>query len=442
MGQIGGQNITGTTDDTVYLPNVNLCEFGGALHSSAIIPCSPLTISPGNEGNVHIGEQGGAPIITLDIVTPDEPNIVIGEDSHIKYKKAQNKLVIAEESVGGEVVIEVEGNEILDVKKEKTKVKEGDLETEDGDIIVKSGSGKTVIVQDLPDVAAADLGTNIDGKVVDIPSDERVKSNPKKIKNLVNILEFLKNINGYQFTWLPETRIGDPTVKHYGFLAGDFKNNLIDPAGQNFTSDQANCNEVGKSMVRPNRTKFKFGNNTQPQQVDSLSYTEMIPFLTEGVKALDVKIENLTLGDLGADVFVDRGEYDDVNKNIILTLNDPSSTEIVIPVEDLVDTNNYVSDATLLSDVLTLEREGLSDLTVNLSSLKYTPEVRKYVETLVIQKNTATTITHNLNDKDIIVQVINELGELIIPDKVYKYELDSVDIEVSVTGTYKIITMK
>ena len=65
-----------------------------------------------------------------------------------------------------------------------------------------------------------------------------------------------------------------------------------------------------------------------------------------------------------------------------------------------------------------------------------------YVETLVLQNNTPTTITHNLNDKDIIVQVINELGELIIPDKVYKYELDSIDIEVSVTGTYKIITMK
>ena len=195
-------------------------------------------------------------------------------------------------------------------------------------------------------------------------------------------------------------------------------------------------------MVRPNRTKFKIGGNSQPQQVDSLSYTEMIPFIVEGLKEVDFKVENLTLGALGVDVFVDKGEYDDVNKTIVLTLNDAPSTQIVIPVEDLVNTNNYVSDATLLSDVLTLEREGLSDLTVNLSSLKYTPEVRKYVETLVLQNNTPTTITHNLNDKDIIVQVINELGELIIPDKVYKYELDSIDIEMSVTGTYKIITMK
>ena len=73
---IGGQNITATSADTVFMPNVDLCQFGGALHSNTIIPCSPLTISPGNEGNVHIGEQGGAPVITLDILTPDEPGIL------------------------------------------------------------------------------------------------------------------------------------------------------------------------------------------------------------------------------------------------------------------------------------------------------------------------------------------------------------------------------
>ena len=167
----------------------------------------------------------------------------------------------------------------------------------------------------------------------------------------------------------------------------------------------------------------------------------MIPFIVEGLKAVDFKVENLTLGALGADVFIDKGEYDDVNKTIVLTLNDAASTEIVIPVEDLVDTNNYVSDATLLSDVLTLEREGLSDLTVDLSSLIYKPEKRKHVETLTLVENTPMTINHNLNDKHCIVQVINEIGELIIPNKVFKYEPNSVNVEVTLKGLYTIIIM-
>ena len=45
---LGGSNITGTTDDTVYVPNLDLCEFGGTLYTSSISGCSPITIGEAN----------------------------------------------------------------------------------------------------------------------------------------------------------------------------------------------------------------------------------------------------------------------------------------------------------------------------------------------------------------------------------------------------------
>ena len=355
---IGGQNITATSADTVFMPNVDLCQFGGALHSNTIIPCSPLTISPGNEGNVHIGEQGGAPVITLDILTPDEPGILIGEDSFIRWKESEQKLIIGEEEVGGKVVIEVEGDEILDVEKEKTIVKEGDFETEDGDIIVKSGSGKTVIIEAIPEVAGDDLGTNAEGKLIDLPSDSRVKENIYSLDTVVNVLEFIKNIKGYQFTWAPESRIGDPTKKHYGFLVDQLRDDLIDPKGPNFNADHQNCNEIAKSMVRTNRTKFKFGGNSQSQTVESFSYSELTPFIIEAVKAVDVKVDNLPV--VGSDIFVESGNYNSTNKEIVLTLN--NGNDINIPATDLLDnTNNYVIGGEYSDGLLTLDIKDQKD---------------------------------------------------------------------------------
>ena len=49
---------------------------------------------------------------------------------------SEKKLIIGEKETDGKVVIEVEEDEIIDITKEKTKIVEGDLETEDGDIIV------------------------------------------------------------------------------------------------------------------------------------------------------------------------------------------------------------------------------------------------------------------------------------------------------------------
>ena len=67
--------------------------------------------------------------------------------------------------------------------------------------------------------------------------------------------------------------------------------------------------------------------------------------------------------------------------------------------------------------------------------------VTKYVETRFI--NGLQTITHNLNDVDVIVQIkdIND-GELIIPDYVDNYTLNTVDINITVPGNYRIIIIK
>jgi hypothetical protein len=45
---LGGSVITATTSDTVYVPNLNLCEFGGTLYTSSISGCSPITIGEAN----------------------------------------------------------------------------------------------------------------------------------------------------------------------------------------------------------------------------------------------------------------------------------------------------------------------------------------------------------------------------------------------------------
>ena len=364
---IGGQNITATSADTVFMPNVDLCQFGGVLHVSTVIPCSPLTISPGNEGNVHIGDQGGAPIITLDILTPDEPGIYFGEESFIRWKENEQKLIIGEEEAGGKVVIEVEGDEILDVEKEKTKLIEGDFETEAGNIIVKSGSGKTVIIEDYPDVAGANLGTNIDGELIDVPSDSRVKNVTNELPLVVDPLEFLSHVKAYQFKWKPETRIGDPNKLHYGFKVDDFRDDLIYSTGQNLNADQKNINEVAKSMVEKTKRKFMFGNNTQPEHVDKMNYEDLIPFMIEGIKSLNVNMTNLSSVSSGG--------------------------------------------------------------------------AKKYVQIHTLTKGNTETITHNLNEADVIVQLLSESGEMVIPDRVSTYLPNSVDIDVSVTSNYKIIIM-
>jgi hypothetical protein len=63
----------------------------------------------------------------------------------------------------------------------------------------------------------------------------------------------------------------------------------------------------------------------------------------------------------------------------------------------------------------------------------------KYVESFDFTGGTKSTITHNLGSTDVLVQVKDPLGQLITPDVVDTYATNSVDIEVSITGTYRVI---
>jgi len=364
---IGGNNITATSGNTVFMPNVDLCEFGGILTVSNVESCSPLRINTRNQGNIYFGEEVGLPLVTIDILTPKEPGIYFGPDSFIRWEELQKKLVIGDEEADGKVVIEVENDEIVDVTKEKTKIVEGDLEAEDGNIIVKSGNSKTVIIEDIPDVSGANLGTDLDGKVIDIPSDTRVKRDIKDIPGLVDPLEFLSNVKGYQFKWKPESRIGDPTKVHYGFKVDEFRDDLINTGGQSLSQPQHNVNEIAKSMVDRTKRKFMFDTNTQPQHVDKMNYEDLIPFMVEGIKSLNVNMTNLSSVSSGG--------------------------------------------------------------------------VKKYVNVHTLTKGNTETITHNLNEADVIVQLLSESGEMVIPERVSNYLSNSVEIDVSVTSNYKIIIM-
>ena len=285
---LGGNALNATTSNTAYVPSLNIDTVGSTppvnnlstdsdgnvvsgfvwndptitsgntsggciteLWTTQVQSCSPLYINTHNQGNIYFGDELGMPLVTIDILTPKEPGIYFGPDSFIRWEELQKKLVIGDKEADGKVVIEVENDEIVDVSKEKTKIIEGDLETEDGNIIVKSGNSKTVIIEDLPGVPGADLSTNVDGEIIDEPSDSRVKENRYPLPTVVNVLEFIKNVKGYQFTWSKESRIGDPNKKHYGFMVDHFRDDLVDPAGQNFSSDHLTCNEIGKSMVSP-----------------------------------------------------------------------------------------------------------------------------------------------------------------------------------------------
>lgn len=62
-----------------------------------------------------------------------------------------------------------------------------------------------------------------------------------------------------------------------------------------------------------------------------------------------------------------------------------------------------------------------------------------YAENTVFVKNIAKTVTHNLGSTDIIVQLKDPSGEVIIPNIINNYTLNTVDINLSVSGTYRTI---
>jgi len=325
--------------------------------------CSPLYINSQNQGDIYFGDQGGGvPTVTLDITTVGEPAMYFGQDSFIKYNETDKKLIIGEDETDGIVVVKAAGTETLEVSPTKTKVLEGDLEAEEGNIIIKSGNSKSLIVEDIPDVGGANLGTNVDGKLIDIPSDSRVKQNILELGDVVNPLNFIQQVSAYQFEFKPETRISSVGKKHYGFKVDDFRDNLIS-AGKltDLTPDELVINNIAKTLVKRCKTSFTIGNSTL-NEVDAMNYQDLIPFMVEGIKQLDLNVRNIDAGI----------------------------------------SNKFVVTQTLSSG--------------------------------------SNTITHNLNDENVIVQVIDvSTGQLIIPNKVSNYLLDSVEIDVELGGEYKII---
>ncbi len=63
----------------------------------------------------------------------------------------------------------------------------------------------------------------------------------------------------------------------------------------------------------------------------------------------------------------------------------------------------------------------------------------KYAESIAFTGGTKQTITHNLNTEDVQVQLKDSTGTRIIEDIADTYTSNTVDIEVSITGTYRVI---
>jgi hypothetical protein len=65
--------------------------------------------------------------------------------------------------------------------------------------------------------------------------------------------------------------------------------------------------------------------------------------------------------------------------------------------------------------------------------------VSKYATDFTFTAYTASTITHNLGSTDVMVQMKDSTGSMIIPDTINNYQTNSVDILVTISDTYRII---
>ena len=301
------------------------------LYVTNLESCSPLNINTQNQGNIIMGNNGsGGGLISFDITTPNEPNMSMGDSSFITYKSAEAKLEIADNEANGKVVLVADSVDTLESSKTQTIVKAGDFETESGNIIVKSGNSKTVIIEDIPDVSGANLGTDVDGKLIDIPSDSRVKQNILDLNDVVNPLEFMQKVSAYQFEFKPETRISSVGKKHYGFKVDDFRDDLIRKAKlTDLTPDELVINNIGRTLVKRCKTKFTTNNHSN-LEVDAMNYQDLIPFMVEGIKQLDTNINNISTG--GSNKFVTTQTLSSGQNIINHNLNDENVIVQVIEV--------------------------------------------------------------------------------------------------------------
>ena len=311
--------------------------------------CSPLHVNTQNQGDIYFGDQGGGiPTVTLDITTVGEPAMYFGEESFIKYNETDKKLIIGEEEGGGKVVLEAEGLETVEVSKTSTKINQGDLEAESGNIIIKSGNSKSLIIEEIPDVGGANLGTDVDGKLIDIPSDSRVKDNVIEIPNVIDPLQFIQNVKGYQFEFKPQTRISKTGKKHYGFKVDEFRDNLINAAKlTDLTPDELEINNIARTFVKKCKTRFNLGQGA-PIEVDAMNYQDLIPFMIEGIKQLDLNVRNIDAGisnkfvvtqtlSSGSNIIT----HSLNDENVIVQVIDVSTGHLIIPNK----VTNYLLDS-------------------------------------------------------------------------------------------------
>ncbi len=98
---------------------------------------------------------------------------------------------------------------------------------------------------------------------------------------------------------------------------------------------------------------------------------------------------------------------------------------------------NYIP-ASALTNYNVLVRDNVSGDVKVLEN--FTPSsIGKFADDITFTGSVSSTITHNLNGLDVQVQLKNSSGVMIIPDIVNNYTSNSVDIEVSVSGVYRVI---
>jgi len=102
-------------------------------------------------------------------------------------------------------------------------------------------------------------------------------------------------------------------------------------------------------------------------------------------------------------------------------------------------TDNFVTGGTLTSASLILHRQDGNTSAIDLSEIL---TLNKYANNHTFSSNIVLTVNHNLNDTDIIVQLKNSSGNLIIPKTVNNYLNNSVDVSVSTGGNYRVIIKK
>jgi hypothetical protein len=147
-----------------------------------------------------------------------------------------------------------------------------------------------------------------------------------------------------------------------------------------------------------------------------------------------------SLSILSGDMVVTGGTYD-INTGIVEFTNNSGGTFNVSGFTSGM-TDSYTTTAYTTGNIVHFDNnvQGSDvyevDLTPVISGFGTT---NKYVESFAFTAATTSTITHNLGDTDVMVQVKDASGQLITPNVVDNYTTNTVDINVSATETMRVI---